>query len=374
MKPQLNSGATKSVAQQTAKVKRGVQPLPGQADQDAKSAFSALVRDYEKAYADRNDTADALQALASACVLSVLKKCIDPQRKTGIVPQRKTALKLENVNNNGMSTALQAARRGVKADMALLDNLTAAHNAATVLRLNPDGDLVREIVNKQADAAAAALQGETLSDGLDFVNAAIVAILEQSAEHATAAPGWMEAPYTVRRLSRKVLIQSSDAAKWETVETSPIREVYRAIRREVQHSRAAQTDPRNGYSYIEDVAADPDSTATETIYRRLHKWADLGGHTQSGHFDAHGNASRGSLYTTDARSVADYGTMLAALNPTARQATIIRLRMSGYGTEAIASYLGVSGGTIRNTLSRLQAKCEKLGFTPGMWAEMTAEK
>lgn len=326
----------------------------GEQTAEQTAAFAKLLRDYEHATATGADTAAPLYALATAAALSVVKKCIDPQRKT--------AAERQTVSNGGMSAALVEVRRGIRADLALLDSLTAAHNAAYAMRYNAAGDLVNEVVDKTAEKAAAALQGETLSDGLDLVNAAVVAILEQTAEHATAAPGWMEAPYTMRRLSRKVLIREAASAKWEEVETSPIREVYRAVRREVQNSRAMQTDPRNGYLYIEDTAADPDSDKTETIYRRLHKWADLGGYTHTGD------------YTADAQTAADYEATVAALNLTDRQAQIVRLRMSGYGYAAIASYLGVREDNVRLTLRRLRTKCENIGFTPAMWAEMTAEK
>lgn len=346
-----------------------------QADTAAADRFAAMLRAYETsahaaaapgadtAAADRN--AADLYTLAAACALSVLRKCIDPQRKT--------AETRETVSNSGISPALTAVRRDILADIAYLEKLTAAHNAAYGLKWTEDG-IVSEVIDKDAEKAAAALQAETIGDGLDLVNAAVVAILEQTADHMTAAPGWMETAYTLRRINRRVLIRAEDTAAWEEVETTPIREVYRAIRREVQNSRAMQTDPRNGYSYIEDTAADPDSNATETIYRRLHKWADLGGHTMNGHYDPHGNARRGGQYTTTAAAVADYDATIAALHLTERQAVIVRLRMSGYGTEAIAKYLGVSGGTIRNTLSRLQKKCENIGFTWEMWHEMTAEK
>lgn len=318
------------------------------------AAFAKLLRTYEQTHATGADTTDALYALAAACALSVVKKCIDPQRKT--------ATERQTVSDGGMSSALMGVRRGIMADIQLLDSLTAAHSAAYVLRYNAAGDLVQEVADKAAEKVAAALQGETLSDGLDLVNAAVVAILEQTAEHSTAGENWLEKPFTLRRLSRRVIIKAEDSAKWEDVETSPIREVYRAIRREVQNSRAMQTDPRNGYLYIEDTAADPDSDATETIYRRLHKWADLGGYTHTGD------------YTADAQTAADYNAVVAALNLTERQATIIRLRMSGYGIRAIATYLGVNPRAIYNGLERVQKKCETLGFTPSMWAEMTAEK
>lgn len=325
-----------------------------QTDKQTAAAFADLLRTYETDYLAGTDYTSSLYALATACALSVAKKCLDPQRKT--------ATERETVSNGGMSPALAAVRRGIMADNALLDNLTAAHNAAYALRFNAAGDLVNEVVDKSAEKAAAAMQGETLSDGLDLVNSAVVAILEQSAEHSAVGLGFMETAYTMRRLSRKVVIQSADSAKWEDVETSPIREVYRHIRREVQNSRAVQTDPRNGYLYIEDVVADPDSNKTETIYRRLHKWADLGGYTHTGD------------YTADKQTAVDYDCIMSRLNLTDRQATIIRLRMSGYGTRAIGTYLGISQPHVYRTLDQIKAKCEKLGFTPSMWAEMTAEK
>lgn len=361
-----NSNATNAAAIVAAQTPNAQTQADTAAQVDTNAAaFAKLLRAYETAHATGADTAAPLYALATAAALSVLKKCIDPQRQT--------ATDRETVSNNGISPALTAVRRGIMADIALLEKLTAAHNAAYSLQYNAAGDLVQVVVDKAAEKAAAALQSETLSDGLDLVNAAVVAILEQTADHATAAPGWMEQTYTARRLCRRVLIRADESAKWEEEETSPIREVYRAIRREVQNSRAMQTDPRNGYSYIEDTAADPDSTATETIYRRLHKWADLGGYTNSGHYDAHGNASRGGLYTADQQTAADYNAIVAALNLTDRQAQIVRLRMSGYGYKGIASYLGVNEAGVKIQLRRLREKCAAVGFTPDMWAEMTAE-
>lgn len=371
-KNSTNTNAAAIVAAQTPNT-----DTAAQVDTNA-AAFAKLLRAYETAHATGADTAAPLYALATAAALSVLKKCIDPQRQTATTLEEKELAKStpdprKMISNNGISPALTAVHRGIMADIALLEKLTAAHNAAYALQYNAAGDLVQVVVDKAAEKAAAALQSETLSDGLDLVNAAVVAILEQTAEHATAAPGWMEQTYTARRLCRRVLIKADDTAKWEEEETSPIREVYRAIRREVQNSRAMQTDPRNGYSYIEDTAADPDSTATETIYRRLHKWADLGGFTQSGHYDPHGNAARSTIYTADAQTAADYESILTALNLTDRQATIIRLRMSGYGYMAIGTYLGVTQNAVYNALQKIRAKCEKIGFTVDMWAEMTAE-
>lgn len=347
-------------------------------------AFADLLRAYETAVQTDGDTAPALLALATAVAHSVLKKCIDPQRKTA--PEKDTA------SNNGISPALVAVKRGIVADLATLDKLTTASNKATALQFNKDGDLVSVVVDADADKAVTHLLGETLSEGIDLVNTAVVAILEEMQKpvlepeewedtpniktrfdahmwatqsdpyYAEMNPLFLETPYKTRRICRKVYIKEDDTAKWETVETTPIQEVYRAVRREIQNSRAVQTDPRNGYLYIEDTTADPDSDKTETIYRRLQKWADLGGYTHDGY------------YTADPQTLADYETIVSRLNLTERQAQVLALRMRGYGYQAIATYLGVSkNGGVYNVLLKIREKCEKLGFTPAMWAEMVTE-
>lgn len=330
---------------------------------DNNAAFAALLRAYELAHAAGEDTTAPLYALATAAALSVVKKCIDPQRKT--------ATDKQTVSNGGISGALRGIRRGIMADIALLDKLSAAMDAAYALQYNANGDLVQVVADRATDQIVTALQGETLSDGLDLVNTAVIAILEQTGAHATDVPGWMEQPYTIRHINRRVLARTDDTAAWADEQTTPIQEVYRAIRRAIAGSSAVQTDPRNGYLYIEDTAADPDSDKTETIYRRLRKWADLGGYTQSGHYDRHGNAERSSTYTADAQTVADYDAIMSALNLTNRQATIIRLRMSGYGYKAIATHLGVTPAAVKIQLHRIRDKCVQIGFDPGMWREIT---
>ena len=326
---------------------------------DQVNPFADLLRAYECAYLSGGDYSTALYALATACAQSVLKKCVDPQRKT--------ATDRETVSDSGLSPALTAVKRGIVADLGTvekpgyLDNLREAANKSHAWKHNKNGDLVQYVADKEAEKAWTALSRETLSDGMDIVNTAVVAILEQSAEHSTAGDCFMETPYTIRRLSRRVIIKEEDSAKWEEVETSPIREVYRVVRREVQASRAVQADPRNGYLYIEEMTADPDSTQLETVYRRMRKWADLGGYTHDGH------------YTADPQTVKDYNAVLTDLQLTDRQARIVALRMSGYGNKAIATYLGVSLSSVKTILRRLQERCETVGFTPSMWAEMTAE-
>ena len=321
------------------------------------SRFEKLMRDFETAYASGEDFTSALYALAEATALSVVKKCLDPQRKAAVAR--------EEVSNSGSNPALSAVRRDIRADTALFENTAAAHAAAYNWKFDNDGYVVSEVVDKDAEKAAAALQGETFGDGIDLVHTAAIALMEVAAAHASES-GWMEKPYTARRIARKVYVKLDDTAAWTEEETSPIREVYRTVRREVQNSRAMQTDPRNGYLYIEDVAADPESDALETIYRRLGKWADLGGYT----CDMNGQPKYDGVYTADMQTAMDYNDIIERLALTDRQNTIVRMRMQGYGVRAIATYLGVNPRAVYNAMEKVQAKCEKIGFTPDMWAEM----
>lgn len=316
----------------------------------ADNTFEQVKRNYENALASGKDTSAELTALATAVAYSVINKCIDPQRKT--------AADRDTVSNNGHNPALVAVKRGIAADLAILDNTRRNADKATRITYNADGEMITEIVDNDAEKAVAALIGESLSDGIDLVQTAALAIWEQAAEHANGE-NWLDSKYTVRRLSRRVHIQSADSAAYAEIETTPIQEAYRAVRQAIQDSGAVQTDPRNGYTYIEDLTAD----GLEVIYRRLGKYADLGG------YDCNDN------YTASAQTVADYESIVARLKLTDRQAQILQLRMRGKGNgyQAIASYLGISEGSVYNTIKRIRERCEKIGFTPSMWEEMTSE-
>ena len=312
------------------------------------NTFEHAKRMFETAYAS-GDYVEQLATLAKAIAASVINKVTDPQRKAA-----QTAGK---VSDSGMNPALVAMKRGLHADNALL--AITAYNAdrATRIAWTEDGDIITETADKEALTSVNRLCRETLSDAIDLQQTAVVALLEQATDHASAGENWLDIPYTVRRLSRKVYIQASDSARYTDVETTPIQEVYRAVRRQIADNRAVQTDPRNGYTYVELPTADE----VDAIYYRSGRYADIGG------YDSMNN------YTADIQTVADYEDILRRLNMTRRQTEIIMLRMRGYGYKAIASYLGITQETVKTTVRRLRDKCENMGLTPAMWQEMTAE-
>lgn len=303
------------------------------------NTFENVKRTFETAYASGTDYTAALYDLATAVAYSVVNKCIDPQRKA--------AATRETVSNSGYNPAMVELKNGISKDRRTLANTSYCAAVATRSAFNADGDRVTEIADKDAADALSKLTAETLTDGIDLVHTAAVAILEQAAEHATAA-AWLDSVYTVRRLSKKVYIQHTDSAAYKDTDTTPIQEVYKAVRKAIQDSRATATDPRNGYSYIEELTAD----GLDTIYYRLGKYTDLGGYNADGQ------------YTTDGQSVADYETIAASLNLTDRQAQVLALRMQGKGHKAIATYLGITQRAIAKTFEQVQKKAIAAGLTP----------
>lgn len=310
------------------------------------NTFDQLKRNFEKAYSESKasgtDCTTELYALAHAIAQAVNNKCIDPQRKT--------ATERENVSNNGFNPALMELRRGMVADMALLENTRHFANESQTTGYNKDGDTVT-IVNADAEKALGKLIDMTISDGMDLVQETACALLELGAQYATDGANWLDMEIFVHELSKKVYIQRADSKAYKDRQSTPIQETYRHDRRYIQNSRAMQTDPRNGYLYLEDT--DPDTL--ETYYIRLGKCADLGGYAS----DINGNIDYKSQYTATQQIADDMALLLERLQLTDRQAQIVKLRLAGYGVKAIASYLGVSKQCIQITLKRLQENWNK---------------
>lgn len=202
---------------------------------------------------------------------------------------------------------------------------------------------------------------DIIGDGFDLVNDAIAAILTETQKQRKREPEQptdLERPYTERRLNRKVWIKSADSVGgWKTVETTPIKEVFSSVRRAIDTSRAAATDPRNGYTYVDGISTDPKSGELSTIYRRLPKYADLGG------FATDFNGAM-TVYTADAETVNRYESIVERMNLTHKQAVVLKMRVQGHGYKAIASYLGITDSAVSTTVKRIAERARNLGLTP----------
>lgn len=325
--------------------------------------FTDLLRQYEKEYNnDKTSVAfsNVLDELATAVAYSVIKKCLDPQRK---------GRKDGQVSNSGCNTQLDEVKRSIYRDKNTLANIDYSCKQAFATVYNEDG--YRQTKTKDSDYRYAynKLSQQTLGDGLDLVHVAMVALLDESEKADRTRENFLENTYEVRRLKKKVWIKSADSVNgWETVETSPIREVYKAVRREVANSRSLNIDPSNGYLYLEELATDEESNEEATIYRRLNKFSDLAGNVT----DYNGAVT---FETVDSASVDKYENMVDALELTARQAKVLELRMGGYGYVAIATYLGVNEKSVRDVLKTVQKKAiEKLNLPEYLVKALTETK
>lgn len=325
--------------------------------------FTDLLRQYEKEYNnDKTSVAfsNVLDELATAVAYSVIKKCLDPQRK---------GRKDGEVSNSGCNTQLDEVKRSIYRDKNTLANIDYSCKQAFVTVYNEDGDRQTKTKDRDYRYAYNKLSQQTLGDGLDLVHVAMVALLDESEKADRTKENYLENTYGVRRLKKKVWIKSEDSVNgWETVETSPIKEVYKAVRREVANNRSLNIDPSNGYLYLEDLATDEESNEETTIYRRLNKFSDLAGNVT----DFNGAVK---FETVDANSVIDYDTMVEELELTARQTKILELRMGGYGYVAIATYLGVNEKSVRDVLKTVQKKAiEKLNLPEYLVKALTETK
>lgn len=325
--------------------------------------FTDLLRQYEKEYNNDKTSvtfSNVLDELATAVAYSVIKKCLDPQRK---------GRKDGQVSNSGCNTQLDEVKRSIYRDKNTLANIDYSCKQAFVTVYNEDGDRQTKTKDNDYRYAYNKLSRQTLGDGLDLVHVAMVALLDESEKADRTKENFLENTYNVRRLKKKIWIKSDDSINgWETVETSPIKEVYKAVRREVANNRSLNIDPSNGYLYLEDLATDEESNEETTIYRRLNKFSDLAGNVT----DFNGAVK---FETVDANSVTDYDTMVEKLELTARQAKILELRMGGYGYVAIATYLGVNEKSVRDVLKTVQKKAiEKLNLPKYLVKTLTETK
>lgn len=294
--------------------------------------------------------------LATAVAFSVLRKCLDPQAKSG------------KPSNSGCNPQLDEVKRSIYRDTNTLKNIDYSCKKAFVTVYSEDGDRQTKTADSDYRYAYNKLTQQTLGDGLDLVNTAIVSLLDECTKVDTTTENFLETAYTVRRLKKKVWIKVEDSVNgWETVETSPIREVYKAVRREVANNRSLNIDPSNGYMYLEDLARDEESNEETTIYRRLNKFSDLAGNVT----DFNGAVK---FETVDGASVTDYDTMIERLELTTRQAQVLQLRMSGYGCVAIGTYLGVKEESVISVLKTIQQKATEKLELPSYLVKALTEK
>lgn len=147
-----------------------------------------------------------------------------------------------------------------------------------------------------------------------------------------------EVPY----ISQRVVIKKQDSAKIETRELSP-RQIANRKAREYVESHACPDTRRQKAVYIDGMtSAEVDGlTWSEKLYYRI---------------DFAENADTSQKMLAKSYEISDY---IAEMQLTAVQTDILRLRLQGYGLQAIATYRGKSKQAVAKTLAQIAEKARK---------------
>ena len=324
------------------------------------TTFADVLRKYETATRHRSVETEteytlALQTLATACVYSVLKKLANVG---GTVTETSKA-------TTDTAKTIRELRRTLTADIKHLENLKYSTDNATEYRYNADGERELVVLDKDLYTASKTLASETLQgEGFDLVQTAILTILSETAK--TDLQGeFLERPYQVRRLKKKVYIKSVDSlGGYETVSTTPIQEVYKAIRREVSANRSIQI-ASNKYTYIADTLKDTETDTETEIFRRLPKYSGMAYESEKADIYGHRQTiTTPTAPTADIETATQTDALIARLNLTTKQAQVLALRQSGYGYKAIATYTGVTQRAVAKTVQAIQKKALEIGLVP----------
>lgn len=257
------------------------------------------------AKAEKHDT-EAIQTLAKVIALSTLKTCLDPRKRSAHTDSDK----VDSVGGNKYLTK-------VKNDGYRLD--TSKNDAS-----------------------------DTIPELADLVSVATVAILENLNKY-----GNLTATVKYQKPQRQI-IYGNGAVKMVEAEAVPIQLVYRAVRKYISGMKNGGSLGADGYSYIAitDTDTDTDTGIDTVIYRRLGKYADIGGYTSEG------------LYTVSEEDVAKVDSILARLDLTREQKRILSLRQGGCSFGAIADTLGITQEAVKKAIKRIRCKAVKIGFEP----------
>lgn len=356
MPPQERVKYLRAKAQRVQTPKATAKPQPQQTETDStakqtetdstKTAFADLMRTYEQLVTAKADGQpynkkqfdEIGYTLAKALTFSVLKKCIDASQ----------------------SPTLKAIRNSIIIDEKAVQDIMYICNNNYEYTYNKNGDYVVKVIDSKAENDLHKLCEQNFGDGLHIVNGAWIVLkdetnkaIERAKETKTAFT--LETPYTQRVLKKKVYIQNANSVDgWTDETTTPIQQVFKAIRREIQQSQSVKV-PQNGYSYIPSIITDTATDSTAEIYKRLPKYVNIGSSVENIN-------GKEIAYTVSDTDFAEYESIITTLNLTARQTRILLLRLSGYGVKATATYCGVSKQAIQDALKTIRNKAVNKGF------------
>lgn len=285
------------------------------------------------------DFAKALNELSFVCACCVLKKVItaieNPKTKK---PENET-LKKANINTAKVL-------RNVRAEMIQaynhLKGVEYGMNDAPEYKLTKN-DEVKTIYHDPTKTLNEIIP-ENLGIGYDLVQSGIVEILNQIARQRQSGECIdLLREYTFLKLNKRIVIRNGKR-EFKQVTTTPIQEVFRAIREEIDSTKSARVID-NSYDYIQYSVKNPDSGKEEVYFERQEKMIDTSNEV-----------------TTAENYYKKYNEILAMCNTT--QKTVLKLRCKGYGIKHIAILMNTQPRLVKRYRSQIAQKCFDIGFKP----------
>lgn len=292
---------------------------------------------------DSANNADGVKAMtdyATIVAYSTIRKRNDPQRKTAV--------------DNGKTATTASGDTMCIPSGANIDSNGNAYSVGT------DNKQLRSLKNDVARFVSDSLfvPNETIGDGADLVQDAYLAMLEQAQAHNDNGNVDIERTFTERKLDKHVKIRTSDNIHWKDVETSPARKIFHAVGTTVDKMQSVKSaSEKYGYIALDD---NDDGGTDNRLYLRYGMYSGIGGTVSHSGM----SASDDGTVTADITTAEKMYHLIASLNLTARQATVLKYRLAGFGYKAIASKLGVTDATVKDAVRSIRKKAVAVGIKP----------
>ena len=305
------------------------------------NSFTSLVRAYELSCINHEDIIETVQKLSEACVLSVLRK-------------------LYSVSGQEVMAEL---RYGILHDIDSFGKIHRINKCCSYSIDIPDNCREDKMTCEYIDETLIDLLRVPISDGYDLVNDAVVGILEETEKvrrrDGKLNEGFLEKSYTEHRLKNKVHIKNENSANgYETVETTPLKEVYKMIRRSACNLPAVQYS-ENKYVYMDDVTVDGE--IKEAYFRPVSEYKSIA----CGEIDI---AEMPNRYDTQVRQkmiilekADDIDDIVKSLDLSERQFLVLKYRLDGYGYKAIATATGIDKNNVLRVCKQIRKKAIDYG-------------
>lgn len=200
----------------------------------------------------------------TACVRSVLKTVYDPKRHT-----RKDE-EVNTVDKSGCNERILKLRQSMSADCARLENSrewvkpVSEWDKKLLMSVPVGGKATNEAFNSFLTP---------LDDGQDLISVAWIAYLEERAKAEKNSDfntfDWMESVYTYKKVLRGGKLEKPTEKE---VETSAVKEIFRAIRKAVRSERHDEYGWKASEKpYIEDIDGGKIYTYVPDIDKTTHK-------------------------------------------------------------------------------------------------------